>query len=68
MGDLLDAYRMVEIVCGYYDNEAKANVGQYYGEEKSAYDAATAALTKYYAIKSALLNEIEDRLGGFELC
>ena len=60
--DLLDYMKMNEIVCDFYDNEMKANNGQYYGEEKARYDAAAAKLKKYLSLKDALLNEMERRL------
>ena len=53
---------MAEMVCDFYDNEMKANTGQYDGEETLAYDAASAKFKKYLRVKEELLFEMEKRV------
>ena len=60
--ELLDNMKMAEMVCDFYDNEMKANTGQYDGEETLAYDAATAKFKKYLRVKEELLFEMEKRV------
>ena len=60
--ELLDNMKMAEMVCDFYDNEMKANTGQYDGGETFAYDAASAKFKKYLRVKEELLFEMEKRV------
>ena len=60
--ELLDTMKMAEIVCDFYDNEMKANTGQYDGGETFAYDAASAKFKKYLRVKEEILFEMEKRV------
>ena len=62
--ELIDYMKMVNIMCDYYDNEAKANHGEYYGDEKERYTEATNKFVKYLNVKDAILSEIENRVNG----
>lgn len=64
MEQLLSHLEAVDIVCDFYDNEMKANTGQYDGEEVSAYNAANDKLLGYLKVKEKIFNEIETRVKG----
>jgi hypothetical protein len=66
MEQLLSHLEAVDMVCDFYDNEMKANTGQYDGEEVNAYDAANGKLLGYMKIREKIFNEIETRVN--ELC
>lgn len=66
MEQLLSHLGAVDMVCDFYDNEMKANTGQYDGEEVSAYNAANDKLLGYMKIREKIFNEIETRVN--ELC
>lgn len=66
MEQLLSHLEAVDMVCDFYDNEMKANTGQYDGEEVSAYNAANDRLLRYMKIREKIFNEIETRVD--ELC
>lgn len=57
--DLLSYLSAVDLVCDFYDNEMKANTGQYDGEEKDAYDKANEMFLKYHRIRETVFKEIE---------
>ncbi len=59
---LIEYLQMIEVVCDYYDNEAKANVGNYYGDEKEAYENANSRFLKYLKLRMQILEEMERRL------
>ena len=59
---LIEYLQMIEVVCEYYDNEAKANVGNYYGDEKEAYENANFRFLKYLKLRMRILDEMERRL------
>ena len=63
---LLSHLTAVDLVCDFYDNEMKANTGQYDGEETNAYDAANNKLLGYLKIREKIFNEIEKRVN--EIC
>lgn len=58
--EILDLLEMTNIVCDYYDNEAKANNGEYYGDEKERYSAANAKLSQFLKTKQAIFEHIEN--------
>ena len=62
VAELLEYMSAVEVVCDFYDNEAKANTGKYDGSETGLYNAATEKFNKYLSIKEKLFNEIEKRV------
>lgn len=64
--ELLEYMNAVELVCDFYDNEAKANTGKYDGTEGKLYDAANAAFNKYLSIREKIFNEVKNRVD--ELC
>lgn len=63
---LLSHMAAVDVVCDFYDNEMKANTGQYDGEETKAYDAANEKLLGYLKVREKIFNEIEKRVN--EIC
>ena len=62
--ELLSYLSATELVCDFYDNEMKANTGQYDGEEKEAYDVANSMFLKYHRIRESVFKEIEKRVSG----
>ena len=66
IGELLEYMSAVGVLCDYYDNQARANRGQYYGEEDEAYAVAMEKFNKYFALKGRILAEFEKRFD--ELC
>lgn len=62
MGELLEYMNAANILCEHYDNEARANTGQYYGGEEETYAEAMEQFSKYFALKNKILKEIEKRV------
>lgn len=60
--ELLAYLSATELVCDFYDNEMKANTGQYDGEEEEAYNAANSMFLKYHRIRESVFKEIENRV------
>ena len=60
--ELLDYREFTEILYDFYDNEAKANTGEYAGEDiETAFKAASKECLKYLGIKEKILKEIKRR-------
>lgn len=60
--ELLDYREFTEILYDFYDNEAKANTGDYANEDnEAAFKAASKECLKYLGIKEKLLKEIKKR-------
>lgn len=60
--ELLDYREFTEILYDFYDNEAKANTGDYSSEDsEAAFKAASKECLKYLGIKEKILLEIKRR-------
>lgn len=59
--ELLDYREFAEILCGFYDNEMKANTGEYDTDRAEIFKAASQALAKYLALKENIFFEIKRR-------
>lgn len=65
-GALLEYFQFSQILCDYYDNEMKANTGDYADDNSTAFNAASEKFTKYLNVQRRVFNEIERRVN--EIC
>jgi hypothetical protein len=63
---LLEYLQFTQILCDYYDNEMKANTGDYADDNSTAFNAASEKFTKYLNVQRRVFNEIERRVN--EIC
>ena len=59
---LLEYLQFSQILCDFYDNEMKANTGDYSDDNTSAFNAASAKFTKYLNFQRRIFDEIERRV------
>lgn len=65
-GALLEYLQFTQILCEYYDNEMKANTGDYADDNSTAFNAASEKFTKYLNVQRRVFGEIERRVD--EIC
>lgn len=65
-GALLEYLQFTQILCEYYDNEMKANTGDYADDNSTAFNAASEKFTKYLNVQRRVFSEIERRVD--EIC